>query len=78
MDELIDKLALGKAANTIIGDAKRRGISGGERSGLRLGASCSPTRSSSSSMNPPVASTPSPRSRWSTRSSSSPAATAQQ
>ena len=34
VDELIDKLALGKAADTIIGDAKRRGISGGERKRL--------------------------------------------
>lgn len=37
VDELIDKLALGKAANTIIGDAKRRGISGGERKRLAIG-----------------------------------------
>ena len=37
VDELIEKLALGKAANTIIGDAKRRGISGGERKRLAIG-----------------------------------------
>lgn len=37
VDELIEKLALGKAAGTIIGDAKRRGISGGERKRLAIG-----------------------------------------
>ena len=33
----IKRLTLGKAANTIIGDAKRRGISGGERKRLAIG-----------------------------------------
>ena len=37
VDQLIERLALGKAANTIIGDAKRRGISGGERKRLAIG-----------------------------------------
>ena len=37
VDELIERLGLAKAADTIIGDAKRRGISGGERKRLAIG-----------------------------------------
>lgn len=38
VEELIDELNLGKAADTIVGDAKVRGISGGER--RRLSIAC--------------------------------------
>jgi ABC-type multidrug transport system ATPase subunit len=38
VEELIDELDLGKAADTIVGDAKVRGISGGER--RRLSIAC--------------------------------------
>lgn len=37
VDEIIKTLGLENAANTIVGDAKRRGISGGERKRLAIG-----------------------------------------
>ena len=37
VDELIDTLGLRRAADTIIGDVRRRGISGGERKRLSIG-----------------------------------------
>jgi ABC-type multidrug transport system ATPase subunit len=37
VDSLLNKLSLVKAADTIVGDAKRRGISGGERKRLSIG-----------------------------------------
>lgn len=37
VEELIEILGLAKAANTIVGNAKRRGISGGERKRLAIG-----------------------------------------
>eukprot|EP00908_Phaeocystis_cordata_P017597 Transcript_28954.p1 GENE.Transcript_28954~~Transcript_28954.p1 ORF type:complete len:307 (-),score=106.59 Transcript_28954:315-1142(-) len=37
VDNLLRKLSLVKAADTIVGDAKRRGISGGERKRLSIG-----------------------------------------
>ena len=37
VDEIISKLSLVKAADTVIGDVKRRGISGGERKRLAIG-----------------------------------------
>ena len=37
VDSLLKKLSLVKAADTIVGDAKRRGISGGERKRLSIG-----------------------------------------
>jgi ABC-type multidrug transport system ATPase subunit len=37
VDDIIAKLSLVKAAGTIIGDVKRRGISGGERKRLAIG-----------------------------------------
>ena len=37
MDDLLSKLGLTKAADTIVGDAKVRGISGGEKKRLSIG-----------------------------------------
>ena len=37
VDGLLKKLSLVKAADTIVGDTKRRGISGGERKRLSIG-----------------------------------------
>eukprot|EP00966_Prymnesium_polylepis_P090204 2089150-Prymnesium_polylepis.1 len=37
VDDLLQKLSLVKSADTIVGDAKRRGISGGERKRLSIG-----------------------------------------
>jgi len=37
VDSLLKKLSLVKAADTVVGDAKRRGISGGERKRLSIG-----------------------------------------
>ena len=37
VEELLDKLSLRKAADTIVGDVRRRGISGGERKRLAIG-----------------------------------------